>query len=72
MYEGERKLLSCEGGHNSKRPKFILEEIIRFFCKNLVYENEDYENIVINSEVNENKESKKNNENKKKIKRSDS
>jgi pimeloyl-ACP methyl ester carboxylesterase len=72
LYEGERKLLSCEGGHNSKRPKYILEEIIRFFCKNLVFDNEDYENIVINSEVNDNKESKKINENKKKIKRSDS
>ena len=72
LYEGERKLLSCDGGHNSKRPKFILNEIIKFFCKNLVFLDEDYENIVINNELNDNNENKKKDENKKKIKRSDS
>ena len=35
-YNGPRSIKVCEGGHNSARPRIILEEIGRFFAKNLV------------------------------------
>lgn len=34
-YAGEKSLKSCEGGHNSKRPKEILEAVGEFYCKYL-------------------------------------
>ena len=78
VYEGEKKLIPCEGGHNSKREKFVIVEIVRFFYKYLVYddeeeknkknkdnkEKEDEKNIVINENNSINSINSKNNGNK--------
>ena len=55
VYEGEKKLIPCEGGHNSKREKFVIVEIVRFFYKYLVYKDDNNDN--------ENNENKNENEN---------
>ena len=78
VYEGEKKLIPCEGGHNSKREKFVIVEIVRFFYKHLVFddeeeknkdnkdnkEKEDEDNIVINESNSINSINSKNNGNK--------
>jgi fermentation-respiration switch protein FrsA (DUF1100 family) len=47
-YEGPKSLVSCEGGHNSPRPKEVLNKIGEFF-KQYLYENES------NSDINKKK-----------------
>ncbi|MCQ2820538.1 MAG: alpha/beta hydrolase, partial [archaeon] len=37
-YNGEKSLVSCKGGHNSARPKMVLERIQKFLCKYLKLE----------------------------------
>ena len=52
-YEGPKSLLSCDGGHNSSRPKELLNKIGEFF-KNNFYENEFFENSNIqNKSIND-------------------
>ena len=54
-YEGPKSLLSCDGGHNSPRPKDVLNKIGEFFKSNF-YDNEIFYDInnsknKINNEV---------------------
>ena len=40
-YGGEKSLNICDGGHNSIRPRHILEKIGRFFSKSLLNKEEE-------------------------------
>ena len=35
LYNGEKSLVSCKGGHNSARPKMVIDRIMQFLCKYL-------------------------------------
>ena len=41
-YGGDKSLNVCDGGHNSIRPRHIVEKIGKFFSKNLLNVEEDY------------------------------
>ena len=48
-YAGDKSFVSCEGGHNSCRPKSVLDCIRRFLKRNLVDEHEDINGQSIQS-----------------------
>jgi len=41
VYQGEKSLNVCEGGHNTNRQKQIIEKIVKFFCKYLKNEEDN-------------------------------
>ena len=55
-YAGEKSLKSCDGGHNSKRPREILDTVGQFFCEHLKQGYKDTTNEII--PVEEKKEKK--------------
>ena len=59
-YIGERSIKTCEGGHNSARPRVVLDEIGRFFAKHLVpgYIDERETNIFEGIEQESNEDNK--------------
>lgn len=55
-YAGEKSFVSCMGGHNSPRPRAVLDKVRGFLTKYLLNKKEDYNDDIPNENLDETNE----------------